>query len=269
MKRIDSTALRGVSETSLWALRNRAVEAKRPDAVIEDPVAVELYDRIECDWGKFGAPSQSDPLRALAFDHAVWQYLATHRNATVVALGEGLETSYWRLGRRRVRWLSVDLEPVLRFRESLLPQEDSVVPVPASPLDRTWMDEVDPRGGVVITAEGLLMYFDREEVLALFADCARRFPGGQFVFDSIPTWFRNRTLEGLKITDRYTVPPMPFGLSRSEAASLATSIGGVGTVDDILVPPGRGAWKSPILRRMANMPKVRDFRPTITRLRFA
>ncbi|WP_245819867.1 class I SAM-dependent methyltransferase [Rhodococcoides yunnanense] len=269
MKRIDSTALTGVSETSLWTLRNRAVEATRPDSAFEDPLAIEVFDRIECDWGKFGKPSQSHPLRALAFDHAVWQYLATHRHATVVALGEGLQTSYWRLGRRDVRWLSVDLEPVLRVRKSLLPHEDSVVEIASSALDRGWMDEVDPRGGVVITAEGLLMYFDREEALALIADCARRFPGGHFIFDSIPMWFRNRTLDGLKMSDRYTVPPMPFAFSYSEASALVNVMPGIGAVDDIVLPPGRGAWKSPILRRVARMPTVRDLRPSITRLRFA
>ncbi|SNT01761.1 class I SAM-dependent methyltransferase [Rhodococcoides kyotonense] len=262
-------ALSGVSETSLWTLRNRAIEAKRPDSVLEDPLAIELYDEIDCDWGKFGKLSQSHPLRALAFDHAVWQYLATHRNATVVALGEGLQTSYWRLGRRNVRWLSVDLEPVLRLREQLLPHEDSVVGIAASALDRRWMDQVDPRNGVVITAEGLLMYFDREDALALIADCARRFPGGQLIFDSIPGWFSRKTLNGLKISDRYTVPPMPFGLSYAQAADLVRTIDGVGSVDDIMLPPGRGSWKSSILRQVASVPKVRDFRPVLTRLRFA
>lgn len=268
MGRIDEKALDGVAKTSLWTLRNRAVEAMRPDAVLEDPLAVELFDAIECDWGQFGKPSMSHPLRALAFDHAVWQYLATHPKATVVALGEGLQTSYWRLGRRDVRWLSVDLEQVLQLRRSLLPQEEWITELPVSALDRSWMDEVDPADGVVVTAEGLLMYFDREEALALIADCARRFPGGNLIFDSIPSWFSKKTQSGLGISDRYTVPPMPFSLDYSEAQGLVDRIDGVSSVEDVMLPPGRGVWKSPILRRVARLPGVRDHRPTITRLRF-
>ena len=39
--------LEGVPETLLWNLYNRAVEARRPDAVLHDPLAVELVDGID------------------------------------------------------------------------------------------------------------------------------------------------------------------------------------------------------------------------------
>lgn len=35
-----------VPETLLWTLYHRAVEAQRPDAVLHDPVAIELVERI-------------------------------------------------------------------------------------------------------------------------------------------------------------------------------------------------------------------------------
>ena len=36
------------------------------------------------------------------------------------------------------------------------------------------------------------------------------------MFDSIPHWFSRRTLKGLKLSDRYVAPPMPFGLTADE-----------------------------------------------------
>ena len=45
------------------------------------------------------------------------------------------------------------------------------------------MESVDPSGGVFITAEGLLMYLQPEQALGLIAQCAKRFPGGQMLFD--------------------------------------------------------------------------------------
>jgi O-methyltransferase involved in polyketide biosynthesis len=57
---------------------------------------------------------------------------------------------------------------------------------PASALDRTRMDVPDPARGVFISAEGLFMYFERDQVLSLIAECAARFPGGRLFFDSIP-----------------------------------------------------------------------------------
>src|SRR3954463_6656726 len=39
--------LSGVPETLLWTLYHRAAEARRPDAVLRDPLAVELVERID------------------------------------------------------------------------------------------------------------------------------------------------------------------------------------------------------------------------------
>jgi hypothetical protein len=55
-----------------------------------------------------------------------------------------------------------------------------------SALDYSWMESVDPSGGVFITAEGLLVYLQPEQPPGLIAQCARRFPGGQMLFDLPP-----------------------------------------------------------------------------------
>jgi O-methyltransferase involved in polyketide biosynthesis len=39
--------LGGVPETLLWTLYHRAVEARRDDAVLDDPLAVQLVDRLD------------------------------------------------------------------------------------------------------------------------------------------------------------------------------------------------------------------------------
>ena len=61
------------------------------------------------------------------------------------------------------------------------------------------------------------MYLEPDDALGLIRDCAARFPGGQMMFDSIPHWFSRRTLKGLKLSDRYIAPPMPFALTADEA----------------------------------------------------
>lgn len=268
VKKIDGNALGGVSATALWTLRNRAVEALRLDAIIEDSWAVRIYEAIDYDYEKFGKPSQAHPLRALAFDRATRRYLTRHPRATVVALAEGLQTAYWRIGNSDIDWLSIDLGPVIDLREQLLPQEDRISSLGMSVLDRGWMDRVDPSAGVFISAEGLFMYLEREEVVSLIADCARRFPGGQLMFDSIPKWFSDNTMRGWKLTDRYTVPPMPFSLSASESVQLAKTIPAVAEARDVLFPAGRALWRFSALRVIADLPLLRDQRPSITLLEF-
>ena len=178
MRAIDGNTLEGVSATTLWTLHNRGSEAKRSDGVIRDPWAVTLLDSIDYDYRKFGKPNQSHGLRARAFDHATADYLRAHPAASVVALAEGLQTSLWRLDRLgvadEVRWYSVDLPPVMALREQLLPRDDRIVELAQSALDRSWMDRVDASQGVFITAEGLLMYLEPDDVLDLLRDCAAR-----------------------------------------------------------------------------------------------
>lgn len=259
----------GVSATTLWTLRNRAVEAGRPDGVIDDPLAIRLHDAISYDYERFGRPGTTHALRAVALDRAITDYLATHRNATVVALGEGLQTTYWRLGRPAISWFSVDLAPVAALRKTLLPTESRVTTLAMSALDRAWMDQVDPANGVFVSAEGLFMYLDPAEVFSLIADCAERFPGGRLFFDSIPKWFSDRTLKGHRLSTRYTAPPMPFGLSVTEATRLPERIPGVAAAREVPLPFGRGIWRSRLFRTATDLPVVRDLRPTLILLNFA
>ncbi|KAA0113717.1 class I SAM-dependent methyltransferase [Mycolicibacterium sp. P9-22] len=269
---IDGTSLEGVSATTLWTLHNRGTEAKRSDGVIRDPWAVTLFDAIHYDYRKFGKPNQSHALRARAFDAAAIDFLKAHPKASVVALAEGLQTSFWRLARAGVAdeltWYSIDLEPVMELRRQLLPRNDRIVELAQSALDRSWMDQVKTDDGVFITAEGLLMYLEPEESLSLIADCASRFPGGQLMFDSIPHWLSRRTKTGLRLSDRYLTPTMPFALSADEALALAGSIDGVRTARDIALPPGRGVWKLASLSALDRVSAFRRARPSITLLEF-
>lgn len=271
--RIDGNTLEGVSATTLWTLYNRGTEAKRSDGVIRDPWAVTLFDAISYDYRKFGKPNQAHPLRALAFDAAARNYLTRHPKASVVALAEGLQTSFWRLDRAgiadQLTWYSVDLPPVMALREKLLPPDDRITELAQSALDLSWMDRIDPTNGVFITAEGLLMYLKPDDALDLIRACADRLPGGQMMFDSVPHWFSRRTLKGLKLSDRYVAPPMPFGLTADEGLALADSIPGVRAARDVAFPPGRGIWKIwaawPPLDRVGFMRRIR---PSMTLLEF-
>jgi O-methyltransferase involved in polyketide biosynthesis len=272
LSEVDGNILEGVSATTLWTLHNRGTEAKRSDGVIRDPWAVTLFDAISYDYGKFGKPNQSHALRAVAFDGATLDYLTTHPKASVVALAEGLQTSFWRLGRTgltdELTWYSVDLPPVMALREKLLPADDQIVPLAQSALDRSWMDRVDDSNGVFITAEGLLMYLEPEDALGLIRDCAARFPGGQMMFDTIPHWFSARTIKGLKLSDRYLTPPMPFALTADEGLALADRIPGARAARDIALPPGRGFFKLAAWPPLDRVGFMRRIRPSIMLLEF-
>ena len=244
----ESAALTGVSETALMTLNGRAHQAGLTDAIIDDPKAIELRDAFTktygVDYSKFGRRGQEMALRSLAVDSCTIDYLRTHPKATIVALAEGFQTSFWRLDKAvadpQFRWVSVDLPPVIELRERLLPASERITNVGQSALDYSWMDRVDASNGVFITAEGLLMYLQPDESMDLIRQCAKRFPGGQMFFDLPPTIIKKVAPNGIRASKTYRVPPMPFSLSINQLRELVGTVPGLKAVRDVPMPAGRG-----------------------------
>ncbi|WP_299392692.1 class I SAM-dependent methyltransferase [Pelagibius sp.] len=224
--------LSGVPETMLWTLWNRACEMRRASRLIEDPMAADLVARIDYDFaGRFGRPSVFHPVRARYSDDLIRAYLrSVTEDPVVVALGEGLETQLLRVDDGRVRWVSVDLPEAMAVRRKLLPAHPRGALVEASALDPSWMDAVPRTAPPFITAAGLLMYFEEAEVAALLCRIAEAFPGAQIFFDAIPPVFSRKTLRGLKVTRRYTAPPMPWGISIDDLPAFIRRIPGLQVV---------------------------------------
>ncbi|MCV7228489.1 class I SAM-dependent methyltransferase [Mycolicibacterium komossense] len=236
---IDARHLAGISETALLTLHQRATEAARPDGIIDDPIGIALHESLDYDYHHFGRLHQATALRALAFDNATRDYLDTHPRATVVALAEGLQTSFWRVDNDEISWLSVDLEPIVQLRRELLPTSDRLHYRAQSALVHSWMDDVDDTKGVLITAEGLFQYLDHDAVFDLIAACAKRFPGGQLIFDSIPRFLSSYSQRGIKLSEHYTSPPMPFWFTANRYKELC-ALSGVRSVRELGMPLGRG-----------------------------
>jgi len=238
--------LAGVPETMLWTLWMRAAEARRPDAVIDDPRAVELVDAIDFPFAeRFGAEvgvaGQWQALRSRVFDAAVRRFQAACPGGEVVALGDGLETTFWRTDDGRQRWLSVDLPETASVRRDLLGEDARRRVWAGSALDDDWMDLVSGDRGVLLIAQGLLMYLQPGDVRALFDRVAGRFPGAGFAFDTAPRWFAELARRGLlrNPATGYVAPPMPWGMDVVERWRLARRPS-IASLRELHLPPGRG-----------------------------
>ncbi|MUL66590.1 methyltransferase [Mycobacterium sp. CBMA 234] len=268
MPTIDARHLDGISETALLTLHQRATEAARPDGIIDDPMAIALRDTLGYDYQNFGRTHQATALRALVFDRVTREYLDDHPRATVVALAEGLQTSFWRVDNGEMTWLSVDLEPIIHLRQCLLPTSPRLGQCAQSALETSWMDQVDDRGGVLITAEGLFQYLDSAAVFDLIAACANRFPNGQLAFDSIPRFVSAHSQRrGFKLSKDYTSPPMPFWFTADQYPQVE-SIPGVRAVRELRYPDGRGKIVPWATRQSYRLPQLARFRAPVTVVEF-
>jgi hypothetical protein len=73
---------------------------------------------------------------------------------------------------------------------------------------------------------------------------------------------------GVRTSLRYRVPPMPFTLSVSEAASLVNSVPGIRAVHDLPYPPGRGKVLNTLKWTLQRIPLFDPVRPVLTLLEF-
>ena len=116
MERI-TVDLSDVPETLLWSLGRRASAARMRGSVLDDPRAIEVADKLDYDFTDTSRGAGWHAVRVATFDAAVRRFLTQHPAGTVVALGEGLETQFWRLDNGRMQWVTVDLPETLKLRQ--------------------------------------------------------------------------------------------------------------------------------------------------------
>jgi O-methyltransferase involved in polyketide biosynthesis len=232
--------LSGVPETLLWNLGRRAAAARTGASLLKDPLAIEVAGRLQYDFTDASRGARWHAVRVATFDAAVRRFLNQHPAGTVVALGEGLETQFWRLDNGRMRWLSVDLPAVLDLRRRVLPESPRQRSYAGSAFDLGWLDPLDPAEPVLVTAQGLLPYFQRNQVHELIAAMAERLPGSSFVFDVVP----EKMLEFVrKMPGRESDQAVQLWswLFNPEERAAISQIPGVAGIRDLVPPPARGA----------------------------
>ena len=149
-------------------------------------MAIEVAARLAYDFADSGRGVRLHAVRVATFDAAVHHFLGSDPAATVVALGEGLETQFWRLDNGEVRWLTVELPETMHLRHRLLPDGPRQSSHRGSALDLDWIEQLDPTDPILVTAQGLLPHLQRDQVYDLIAGIAERLPGSLLVFDVVP-----------------------------------------------------------------------------------
>ncbi len=170
-------------------LYGRAVESRRPDALWRDPAAVDIVERLDCDWGRFDDDWITQigvAVRTEILDDATRAFFARAAQPTVVNLGAGLCTRFARVDDGRVRWVDIDVPEVVAVRRALVAETDRYRIVAASILDPGWTDrlELRPDATLLFIAEGVLQYLDGSDVEALLTTIGTRFPGSEMLFDA-------------------------------------------------------------------------------------
>ena len=180
--------LSGVSETLLGTLWNRAKLSREHNSVLNDTKAIEIVEKIDYDFSKIDTsiPSTVTLLfvaRAKHFDDKIKAYVKEHPHASVVNIGAGLDTTFYRVDNGLIHWYDLDLPAVIYIRKQLLPEPDRATCIAKSFLDPSWCEDVNTEDGVFMVAGGVLLYFEEAQMKQFFSSLADNLPDGEIVFD--------------------------------------------------------------------------------------
>ena len=199
--------LSGISQSMLACLWGRAQLSKKHSSLFYDEKAIELVEKIDYDdlaasddgpsdglqLSFFHTAHQLDlpefgllTLRARKFDEMAKKYIAEHPRASVVNLGAGLDTTFYRVDNGLIHWYDLDLPKVIDVRRQLLPEPERVTYIARSIFDPSWCTDVTHTGdGVFMIAGGVLHWFEEPQVKQFFSMLADNFHGGEIVFSAL------------------------------------------------------------------------------------
>lgn len=183
--------LSGAPQTMLATFYAKALDARLPSPILGDRMAAGIADRIDYDWSKTAITAANSPsvtTRSAHFDRWVGQFLAVHREATVLHLGCGLDGRFFRLEPGPgVEWYDVDYPEVTLLRAQLYPDRDRYHLVAASVTDPAWLQDIPADQPMLMIGEGLTMYLTEQDGVALLRRIVDRFDSGELQFDAFDT----------------------------------------------------------------------------------
>lgn len=181
--------LSGVAHTMLTTMVVRAKETASTRALISDPLAVEITQRLEREQPELlSEPNEATfrgvVARTLVIDEEITAFLTAHPQGQVINLGAGLDTRPWRLGTPETVWVNADLPPVINARHVLLPASQQVTDIAVDLCQPQWAAQLPVSDApTLIALEGLLMFLPVECVNQLWQTLSTHFPGAMVIAD--------------------------------------------------------------------------------------
>lgn len=189
--------LTDVSNTSIaTSLRSHVIESKKENPIINDPMAEYCLDKLYSmaseeerallfDRKLPLALTNPQALRARKYDQITNDFISKNPGCTVVSLGCGFDTRYWRINNKNCEYIELDLPELIEIKKDILKEHLCYELISCSVLDTSWIDTVTKRGNknILLLAEGLFMYLPKNEVIELLKTISERFNNSQIALE--------------------------------------------------------------------------------------
>lgn len=169
-----------VEETALIPLAVRANETRRKNARICDEKAVEIIETLGIDTeplDKF-ITHEGVVARTIMFDKTVSSLLKKYPDALCLNIGCGLDDRFSRVDNGMVRWFNIDLPDSIEVRRKTFPETEREHMLGADILTDGWTEQIPGSSVKIVIAEGILMYFSKEQTKSLLNNLTANFDRG-------------------------------------------------------------------------------------------
>ncbi len=183
--------LSGMQETLLLPLWSRINFGKDNNSILIDPMAAEIVKKIKYDFNKIDKHfpyflQLQNAVRTKMLDNTIEEFLKDNPKATVVNLGAGLDTTFYRLDNGQLNWYNIDLPDVIEIRNKLMPATDRQNNIAGSIFEMNWVKAITRvKDGILFISNGVLEYFHESVVKKFLSDTADSFPKSEIVFNTI------------------------------------------------------------------------------------
>lgn len=193
--------LQEVSETLLITVYLRSLETKRKNGIIKDDKSVEIVNSINYNYVKYDSQYASKlnqamiAIRTEIIDKFVENFIDQYPNATIITLGTGLCTRFFRMDNGLVNWYGIDLPKVKPIWDNLIGESERYKFLTYSILDFDWIEKIREAKSkkILFIAEGILMYFSELEVKHFINAIQNNFPDSEIIFDSLGVFMVNNS----------------------------------------------------------------------------
>ena len=182
------TELSGVRATALLALYARALDNGSAHPILGDRWAEEIITRLNFDFTQFRTAKKERygvGVRTRQMDEWTRDFVADHPDATVLDLGDGLDSRVFRVNPPSTcHWYDIDYPDVIELRNRLYSAHQRHDTIGADLTEDSWLDPLPRDRPVAIVADGVFMFLTEQELRQLLSRIVAHFPTGQIAFNA-------------------------------------------------------------------------------------
>ena len=174
-----------VNKTLYIPLYGKALVSRR-GIILHDPKAEEIWDKEAFPLrGKARSKwlALYIGMRSAVFDRWLQKKIDSHPDAMILHIGCGMDSRSLRIGKKQSVWFDIDFPDVIEQRKLHYKESESYRMLGADVRQPQWLDQLPCKQEAIVIMEGISMYLEREELLALLSSVCSRFRNVSLLMD--------------------------------------------------------------------------------------